>query len=351
MGLRPSFLLLVAPGLLAGALCVGTVLATRPAHAADSGEAGDATRSAARKLGVDGVHAYEAGKYDVAMDRLERAFKVLAVPSLGLWSARALEKNGRLVEAAERYLKTTRLPVDSSSDRAVQEQAKKDAASEHEALVSRIPNLIVEVRNTNEGDVEVTVAGAPINAALVGTPFPANPGRVVVVAESDGTRVQAEATLVEGQTATVVLDFTGATPVASDGTPTEPPRAESRSAAATATADSGRTGGGAWRPVVGWTAVGLGAGGLAAGLITGLMAQDKFNALECESNGACPVGSSDDDIRAINDLRTVSTVAFIAGGVLAAGGITLLLIPPKRTTAAHLTPYVGTTTLGIRGTF
>lgn len=341
----------IARPLLAGALCVGTLLPTGRVHAADSAEAGDATRSAARKLGVDGVHAYEAGKYDVAMDRLERAFKVLAVPSLGLWSARALEKNGRLVEAAERYVKTTRLPVDSSSDRAVQEQAKKDAASEHEALVSRIPNLIVELRNANEGDVQVTVAGAAINPALVGTPFPANPGRVEVVAESGGARVEATTTLVEGQTATVVLDFAGTTSAASDGTPTDPPRTESRSGDSAVGADSGRTGGGAFRPIAGWTAVGLGAGGLAVGLVTGLMAQDKFSALGCESNGSCPIGSSDDDIASINDLRTVSTIAFIAGGVLAAGGITLLLIPPKRATTAHLTPYVGTTTLGIRGTF
>jgi hypothetical protein len=347
MGHRSSILLV---GLVAGSVGLGTVLVAGRARAADSAEAGDATRSAARKLGIDGVHAYEAGKYDVAMDRLERAFKVLAVPSLGLWSARALEKNGRLIEAAERYVKTTRLPVDSSSDRAVQEQAKKDAAREHEDLVPRIPNLIVEIENASEDDVQVTVGGAPINAALVGTPFPANPGPIVVVAEAGTQRVEAKSTLVEGQTSTVVLDFSGATPT-SDGTPTDPPRAATGSTAAAAAVDSGPTGGGGWRPVVGWTAVGLGAGGLAAGLITGLMAQGKFSELGCASNGSCPVGSSDDDIASINDLRTVSTIAFIAGGVLAVGGITLLLIPPKRTTTAHLTPYVGTTTLGIKGTF
>jgi len=347
MGHRRSLLLSVAPRLLAGALCLCTLLGAGTTHAADSEQAGDATRSAARKLGVDGVRAYEAGKYDVAMDRLERAYKVLAVPSLGLWSARALEKNGRLVEAAERYVKTTRLPVDSSSDRAVQEQAKKDAAREHEALVPRIPNLVVEIEGAPSDDVQVTVAGVPINAALVGTPFPANPGPIVVVAESGAQRVEGKATLVEGETSTVVLDFSGAPPTASDGTPTEPPRAAASSSAVEA--DSTAKGG--WRPVVGWTAVGLGAGGLAAGLVTGLLAQDKFNALECEDSGACPAGSSSDEVASINQLRTVSTIAFIAGGVLAAGGITLLLIPPKKTSAAYLTPYVGTTTLGIRGTF
>jgi hypothetical protein len=60
----------------------------------------DATRGAARTLGYDGVKAYNAGDYAVADQKLEKAYRVLKVPSLGLWSARTLVKLGRLVEAS-----------------------------------------------------------------------------------------------------------------------------------------------------------------------------------------------------------------------------------------------------------
>jgi len=333
-------------------LCLAMLTPTCPVRAGESAEVGDATRSAARKLGVEGVQAYEAGKYDVAMDRLERAFKVLAVPSLGLWSARALEKNGRLVEAAERFLKTTRLSLDSSGDRAVQEQAKKDAAREHEALLPRIPNLLVQIEGASPDDVEVTVNGVGINSALLGTAFPANPGRTVVVATGGGSRVEREATLVEGQTATVVLDFTGATPAGGQALPSDDTSQDARAASAGAAVPDDRAKGGRGiRPVLGWTAIGLGAGGIATGIITGLMATDQFNAAGCAPSGACRPGTSQGELDSINTLRTVTTAAFIAGGVLAASGITLLLIPPKKASSAYVTPYIGTTTFGLRGAF
>src|SRR4051812_29141942 len=82
--------------------------AARPAAAQ---EVDDATRAAARKLGYVGVQAYDAKDYATATDKLEKAFRLYQAPSLGLWSARALVKSGKLVEAQERYLKVTRLPV------------------------------------------------------------------------------------------------------------------------------------------------------------------------------------------------------------------------------------------------
>jgi len=105
------------------------------------------------------------------------------------------------------------------------------------------------------------------------------------------------------------------------------------------------------RPILGWSALGLGAGGIAAGAVTGLMATDQFNAAGCDGSGQCPAGTSSDTLGGINSLRTASTVAFVVGGVLAAGGITLLLLPPKKSNVAYVTPYVGTTTLGLTGKF
>src|SRR5688572_30759640 len=89
----------------------------------------DATRAAARDLGMAGVEAYQAGSYPAASEKLDKAYRTLRAPSLGLWSARALAKLGKLIEASERYLEVTRLDV-ASGDVAVQKQAQIDAAAE-----------------------------------------------------------------------------------------------------------------------------------------------------------------------------------------------------------------------------
>ena len=41
---------------------------------------------------------YEKGDYAPALDRLNRAYQVVRAPTLCLWLARALAKNGKLVE-------------------------------------------------------------------------------------------------------------------------------------------------------------------------------------------------------------------------------------------------------------
>jgi uncharacterized protein HemY len=49
----------------------------------------------------DGLEAYDAGRYDEAIDKLSRAYEVAKLPTLAVHTARALAKAGRLVEASE----------------------------------------------------------------------------------------------------------------------------------------------------------------------------------------------------------------------------------------------------------
>src|SRR5688500_9280472 len=81
-----------------------------------------ASVSAARALGTSGVEAYLDSRYEQATDELEKAYAILRVPSLALWSGRALEKRGRLVEAAERYAEAADLQF-PTGDAQVQKQA------------------------------------------------------------------------------------------------------------------------------------------------------------------------------------------------------------------------------------
>ena len=69
-----------------------------------------------------------------AEELLEKAYGALPAPSLALWSGRALEKNGKLVEASERYLEGTRAKLEAGGDQSVQEKAQAEAKAEKEEI-------------------------------------------------------------------------------------------------------------------------------------------------------------------------------------------------------------------------
>jgi sulfatase modifying factor 1 len=80
---------------------------------------------------------------------------VVKAPSLGLWTARAMIQMGQLVEASERLLEVTRLPV-SSGDTALQAAAKETAAKERRELEPRIPRLRIRIEGAEH---DATVSG------------------------------------------------------------------------------------------------------------------------------------------------------------------------------------------------
>jgi uncharacterized protein HemY len=98
----------------------------------------DATRSAARTLGYQGVDAYQAGDYAAAVVKLERAYAAVKVPTVGLWLARALAKTGRLVEASERYAEVMRLAV--TEGQVGSRRATTTASSSHWSTPGCSPN-------------------------------------------------------------------------------------------------------------------------------------------------------------------------------------------------------------------
>ena len=107
---------------------------------AEAQQVDDRARGAARTLAEDGVTALQNGDATSAVDKLERAYQIIRLPTVGLWSARALVKSGRLVSAAERYVEVTRWSGGTADPK--QEQAKGDAARERDELLPRIPSAI-----------------------------------------------------------------------------------------------------------------------------------------------------------------------------------------------------------------
>jgi len=303
-------------------LVIAAVLGAAPAAWA---QADDATRSAARTLGYEGINDYQAGNYPSAVDKLDRAYRALKVPTLGLWSGRALEKTGRLVAASERLLEVTRLDPNTGSDVDVQKKAQADAQTEQALLQRRIPHLVIELTGAGAAGASVTVNGSAIPSALIGVKRPVDPGSVVVQAQNGDASTGNTVVVAEGETKTLSLELglgTGGTAT------TAPPPAGN--GAATPSARDDKEGGGSGRRVIGWAVFGAGAAGVVAGAVTGGLAMSSRSSMNgCEGN-ACPE-SERDNVEYYNQLRTISTIGFIAGGVLAAGGLALVLTAPKST--------------------
>jgi hypothetical protein len=267
-----------------------------------------ATRQAARKLAEDGVAALQNGDAATAVQKLEKAHQMLKVPSVALWSARALVKRGLLVEAAERLRDVGRLP--SSGEAAVQEQAKREAEKELSELSPRIPSLVILVEGAQA--VRVTLDGNAVPAALLGEEHPVNPGPHHVVGTRGAEQATADVTLAEAEHKQAKLSFGTAVANVAPPAATDPAAPPARSA-------GGRT--------LAYVALGAGALGLVVGGASGALAIGKKGSLDDNPNcraGICTY-AAEDDVKSLRTFRTVSTIGFVAGGVLAATGVVLLL--------------------------
>lgn len=149
--------------------------------------ADSSTRTEARTLGLSGVEAYQAGRYDAASEKLEKAYAIMNVPSIGLWSARALAKRGLLVEAANRYFEVASLQV-PQGDAAVQRLAQVDAQAELDQLRLQIPRLVIRVSGVDPSEIALSIDGQPVPTSALGKPRLVNPGSHRVEARAATTQ-------------------------------------------------------------------------------------------------------------------------------------------------------------------
>jgi hypothetical protein len=307
----------------------------------------EATRTAARALGTAGVEAFEAGDMTAASDKLEKAYQLLKVPSLGLWSARALEKRGLLLEALARYLEASSMQV-PGGEAAVQHKAQADAEREGAALKARVPRVVISIEGAEPSEVTLTIDGKSVSSAVIGSPRLLNPGTHVVEVTRGSERAHAKVTAVEGKELPVRLRLTTAGPASAAAAPVADPTGPAEPPQASDTTERGSS----IRPTLGWVAIGVGVAGLAVGVGTGLSAQGKRTDLDdsgvCVAD-SCP-SSKQGEVDSLNTFRTISTIGFVAGGVLAATGITLLLTAPSKS-GASAALRVAPTSLELRGRF
>lgn len=324
---------------VAAALCATALAWGTPANA----QIDDASRTAARALGTSGLEAYEAGRFQEASDKLEKAYAIARVPTLALWSARSLEKLGRLVEAAERYREAIGIQL-GEGEHELQRRAQVEAQAELHGLEPRIPLLVIEVENARPADVSLSIDGTPRPSSIIGQKHPLDPGKHRVVAQLAERRLEQEVELAVGDTRTLVLPFDGEE---------APPRTYEEEFGSSVSMDAEDASTASPLRTLGWVSLGLGGAGLAVGGIWGVMALGKKS--DIDDSASCVGGdrcapSERDLVDSYDSARSISTIGFIAGGLFTAAGITLLLTQPSDT-GVDAQAFIGPGMIGARGSF
>jgi hypothetical protein len=313
------------------------------------------TKNAVRELVREGGALAEENRWDQALDRYRRAYALIPAPPIAVLEARALEKLGQLIEAAERYeqLKRSELPLGSplAYTRAVEE-----AQVAAEALRLRIPRLKLTVvgHGADDAALAVGIENEPVPAALRGVDQPVNPGAHLVWAQVPGrSAAHRRVVLLEGKSYVVELELREGAELPNMPPPAAPAPAPDAAPPPSPAAESDRS---TW----GWVAVGAGAAGVTAGLITGFMALDRKSTLD----GACTTGTGEtlrcpataqDDLDAYRAYRVASYVGFGVGVVGVGVGLALLLTgddtAPPQSGKVTLRPFFGPGSAGVRGAF
>jgi hypothetical protein len=206
---------------------------------------------------------------------------------------------------------------------------REDCAQRLKEVEAAIPTVIFEAKNAAGHDlsaVRVTMDGEPLLEKLTGTAVTLDPGEHHFAFEADGLRKFED---------TVVLR---------EGERDRRVQVVLEAAAPASHADQGST---PWmdpstQRALGLSIGGAGAAGLVVGGIFGLVAKSTYDdALrnECGGNPTTCTSQGAQDWHSATSQATVSTVAFVGGGVLLGAAVLLYVTAPKANVAVE--PTVG----------
>jgi hypothetical protein len=309
----------------------------------------EADRGQARDLGTQGYAALEKGDYVTAEDLLRRAEALYHAPTILLGLARAQAHRGKFVEAWENYHRVVIEGAPANAPPAIR-AAVAAAMAEIDAVAPHRGKLTVTV--VGPKDAAVALDGVALPPAALGAARFVNPGKHLVHASSPGWQAgDTLVTVAEGAEATAAVELHAA--------PTAVPPTDAVSATFTTTPsnDSAPTppaSGSGWR-TIGWVSLAAGGVGLVVGGITGALAMSNRSNAASSPCASSPCGQSDlssyqSTLSSFHTFATTSTVGFIAGGVLAAGGAALLLTM-HGDSRTSLAAYVGPSGGGLLGHF
>lgn len=252
----------------------------------------------------------------------------LAGPATAATKAECVDANdkGQDLRRAGRF-SAARQQLARCSDPACPEILRNDCTVRLDELDSAMPHIVFEAKDAAGNDlvdVKVTIDGTPLADRLDGASLKVDPGPHVFVFTWEGhPAVTKKLVLAEhDQARREIVVFGGA----------ETPHVGSASPA-TVPAAAGSGGSGIDRKTIAFVVGGAGVAGLVVGSIFGAVASSKWSAAKTDCGGGCGLtAAAQDEKNTASSDATISTVAIVVGGALAAGGVVLYLTAPSRST-------------------
>lgn len=286
----------------------------------DAGAVTPEEKAAAREAATAGIHAFQEGNYDASLDLLHKAEQIMHAPPHLIYIARAHAAKGEYVLAREALMTLVNevLPPDAPAAFHDAQAAGQILKSEVEPKIAR---LLIRVEGA-DGPVVLRVDGKVLPEAVMGLPYPVDPGIRTVVAESgNASKCEEFVTALEGQTQEVTLELTPPPPVEKPApAPPPPPAPEAKEPPPMKSTT---------HPLV-YAGFGTAAAGILVGAITGAMSIAQTNTARaeyCNGNSCSPAAGS--ALGEANTLANVSNVAFALAVVGAGAGVVGLLMPVK----------------------
>ncbi len=314
-----------APRIAASLVLLAVGLAAPPAGA----QPVDPQRvAAAQVLFEQGQAAMDRKDYATACPKLEEVTRILPNGVGGLLIlARCYEGSGRLASAWSAYL-----VAQSAAAQALRPELERQARARVGALKGKLAHLTIRVPEAVRGVPGLAIQrdGTPVGAAQWGTPMPVDRGKHVIVATAPGKQRWQQDLEVAADGAVVGVDVVALTdaPVA----PVAPVAADAPRGASPEPPSFWTT-----RRIAGATVAGGGLVGVVIGAVFGGIAiskKDQSNDGHCQANACDPTGAQlrSDGLSA----ASVSTGTFVAGAVLLAAGVTLVLVPSGKPVEARV---------------
>ena len=286
-------------------------------------------------------------------------------------SAQDLQRASKLVEAREQ--------LHVCAAKACPRAVRIDCADRLDAIEKALPTVVLAPKDpggVDLGSAAIAIDGAALPDALDGTPIPVDPGtHIFTVTLAGRAPVSLRFALNQGDAVRreVVLKPLRPGAAGAPGSATSEDGSASPPALAPAAALDDSDGRARTLRLAGWSAIGVGAAGVALGSIFGIMGLTQRAPLSkgCDPSGLCtamtpPEGQAfQSHIDGVHFDGVASTISFAVGVVgLGTGAVLLVLAsqkpasdarPPRATASIGASirarPWVGPGNVGVAGTF
>ncbi len=272
----------------------------------------------------------QAGKFAEACGKFEESDKLAPGAGTLLNLGGCYEKNGQTASAWATYADAA-----SEADKANRKDWAAKAKARMEALQPNLSKLSIVVPATSQTDgLEVKRDGVVVGASSYGVPIPVDPGPHVIDATAPGHKKWSNVIQVGAKKDQIAVTLppleidpnaAATAPVVATPPPVAQPPAQNQPSEPV-DKSHGKT-----QRIVGIAVAGVGVVGVAVGSIFGLVAIGKKGdtTSNCNSDLSRCNSAGVDAMSSARSSATISTVGFIAGGALLAGGIVLYVTAPK----------------------